>query len=375
MGNSESASAVTRAKEPRCFFAKQLAGEQPLSFETAGQLYRLAEALLAIQPWDFLEDQDLILIQDGESGEMCYTSIMGALGEVFSLQVYTGTESYRFFRRIAAGKPISAGDFFASMRGVSVEFVTAKEQTLPDRVLLEGFGHVKKRGKRAPIFRALRPGYHPWYTTEGEAKTLVCCLQGVLAFCQYAFEEMEDIDFWEKEDFFPFLLPKADDKTGKAFEIRVVKAPEPPVVSPKAAELDESPISSLLHENLPRQGALEADHFISSAPIGGENERKACMRMAVVTDADSGFAFQPELGKPEESTGQVLVRALIGAIRDGRCVPREVRVRQKEFKILLSTLSERLGFDVRLTKSLPALDHLKHHFLSMVGDPGEFPGV
>src|SRR6266566_7520848 len=271
MSNSESDGAVARAKEPRRFFEKQLAGEQPLSFETAGQLFRLGMKLLAVRPWEFLEDQDLILMQDGESGEICYCSTMGALGEVFSIHVYTGAESYRFFRRIAAGKPISAGDFFASTRGVSAEFVTAKEQTPPDRVLLEAFGHVKKRGKRAPIFRALRPMHHPWYVTEGEAKTLVCCLQGVLAFCQYAFEEIEDIDYWEKEDVFPFVVPKAGDKTRKSFEIRFVKAPEPPVVPPKAAEMDENLISGLLHENLPRGGALEADHFISAAPIGGEN--------------------------------------------------------------------------------------------------------
>src|SRR5882762_2045396 len=93
MSNSESDGAVARAKEPRRFFDKQLAGEQPLSFETAGQLFRLGMKLLAVQPWEFLEDQDLILMQDGESGEICYCSTMGALGEVFSLQVYTGTES------------------------------------------------------------------------------------------------------------------------------------------------------------------------------------------------------------------------------------------------------------------------------------------
>jgi hypothetical protein len=52
-------------------------------------------------------------------------------------------------------------------------------------------------------------------------------------------------------------------------------------------------------------------------------------------------------------------------------VPSEVRVRHKEFKILLSALSEKIGFGVRVTKSLPALDHLKDHFLAMVGDPGE----
>jgi hypothetical protein len=370
MSNSESDGAAARAKEPRRFFEKQLAGEQPLSFETAGQLFRLGMQLLAVQPWEFLEDQDLYLMQDGESGEICYCSTMGALGEVFSLQVYTGAESYRFFRRIAAGKPTSAGDFYSSMRGVSVGFATAREQTPPDRELLEAFGHLKKRGKRAPIFRALRPGYHPWYVTEGEAKILVYCLQGILAFCRHA-AEMGDIDYWEKEDIFPFLVPKAEDKTREQFEIRLVKAPEPPVAAPRAEELDESLISGVLPENLPKGGALEADHFFTGAKIGEQNERKACLRIAMVSDGDSGFAFLPELGKPEDSTGQLLARALLGAMRDGRFVPREVRVRHKEFKILLSALSERIGFGVRVTKSLPALDHLKDHFLAMVGDPGE----
>jgi hypothetical protein len=106
--------------------------------------------------------------------------------------------------------------------------------------------------------------------------------------------------------------------------------------------------------------------------VGEKNERKACIRFVLVTDADSGFAFQPVLGQPGDSTGQLLVQALLGAIRDGRCIPREIRVPQKEFKILLDMLSKRLKCDVRVTKSLPALDQLKGHFLAMIGDPGEF---
>src|SRR6267378_8250285 len=101
MSSSESDGAVARAKETRRFFEKQLAGEQPLSFETAGQLYRLGTELLVVRPWDFLGDQDLILMQDVESGEICYCSIMGALGEVFSFQVYVVAGRYRFFRSIS----------------------------------------------------------------------------------------------------------------------------------------------------------------------------------------------------------------------------------------------------------------------------------
>jgi len=182
MSNSESDVAVVRAKEPRRFFEKQLAGEQPLSFETAGQLYRLSMKLLAVQPWEFLEDQDLILMQDGESGEICYCSTMGALGEVFSFQVILARRAIVSFDELLR-ENLSQRRFFGSMRGVSVEFVNAREQTPPDRELLEAFGYLKKRGKRVPIIRALRPGYHPWYVTEAKRNS---CLLFCKAYMRFA---------------------------------------------------------------------------------------------------------------------------------------------------------------------------------------------
>jgi len=371
MTGSKSSMAATPARKTRRFFEKQLPGEQPLSFETADQLYQLAMALLAIEPWEFLEDQDLILMEDPQSKEICYCSIMGALGEVFSIQVYVGAESYRFFRKIASGAPITIGEFFASYRGVSTEFVVASEQTPPDRELLQAFGHPKKRGGRAPIFRASRPGYHPWYVTEGEAKILIYCMQGTLAFCRSAMA-MDAGDFWENEDVFPFLTPDLHGKVRERCEMQLVKAPEPPSVKPRVPELDEDLIADILRENLPRGGALEADHFFTGVPIGEKNERKASLHMALVSDAESGFAFSPELGKPGEPASELLVRALLGAIKEGRRVPREVLVRQKDTRVFLSGLAEKLGFIVSVVNSLSAVDALKDGLLSMMRDPGKF---
>jgi hypothetical protein len=108
------------------------------------------------------------------------------------------------------------------------------------------------------------------------------------------------------------------------------------------------------------------------ATIGEKDERKSYMRMALATDAVSGFAFQPELGLPEDSTGRLLVRALVGAMREWKCIPTEVRVKRKDIKILLGPLSERLGFEVRVTKSLPMLKSMLDHFLATIGAPGEY---
>jgi hypothetical protein len=90
-----------------------------------------------------------------------------------------------------------------------------------------------------------------------------------------------------------------------------------------------------------------------------------------VCDGDSGFAFQPELGQPGEPAGVLLVRAILGAIRDAQAVPIEIRVQKQEFRFMLEALSEKLGIAVRVKKSLPALNFFRKGLLAHIGDPGE----
>jgi len=359
MSDTANSSAVGRAKEPRRFFEKQLQGEQPLTFEAADDLFQLASELQGLEPWNFLEDQDLILQKDPASGEICYCSIMGALGEVFSVQVYVGAESYRLFRRIARGQHVTSGEFLGAFRGLSVEFVTAKELTPPDRELLQALSHAPKRGARAPIFRASRPGYHPWYVTEGEARLLIYCLQGTLVFCRDV-TVMDGSKYWEQENVFPFV---ARDANG-TFEIQSVKAPDPPGSGLQPVYVDDGLIAEILAKNWPNEGLLEADHFFALAEIGEKNERKACVSAAIVCDGNSGMALQADLGQPSERPEELLVRSILRAIQSARFLPLEIHVRKKEFGLLLEGLSKKLGFTVQVRKSLAMLDPFKRELLA-----------
>jgi hypothetical protein len=52
---------------------------------------------------------------------------MGALGEVFSLHEYIGTDSVRPFRKMVPEEIADAGEFLATQLGVSVPFVPRAE--------------------------------------------------------------------------------------------------------------------------------------------------------------------------------------------------------------------------------------------------------
>src|SRR5579864_7399271 len=170
---------------PERFFQKQLAGEEAPSFQTMQALFQQAAATHTVRPWDQLEEDQLILFQDPASKDLCFCSVMGAMGEASAVQIYIGVQSYFWFMKIHAGEVASMGDFLANQHSVFVHYVWPSEMTPPDRELAKAMGHPLARGTAAPTFRTIRPGYHPWYVTESDARILARGLQAVLVAVDY----------------------------------------------------------------------------------------------------------------------------------------------------------------------------------------------
>src|SRR5215471_3411068 len=84
---------------PEHFFQKELIGEHPPSSATMQTLYDLARDLFARRPWNLIAEDELVLLEEAASRELCFCSVMGALGQVRALHVYLGPEGYHFFKK------------------------------------------------------------------------------------------------------------------------------------------------------------------------------------------------------------------------------------------------------------------------------------
>ena len=354
---------------PDLFFEKELAGESALTRSTAERLYHAAMDFDARSPWEVLEDQDLILLPAPDSREMCYCSVMGAIGQVFSMHAYLGQDAFGLFKKIASGQPLTVGEFFAAERSVSVELVPRGELTPPDRGLLSELGHVFKRGALCPVFRAGRPGYHPWYITEGEGQLLAFCLEAVNAFYDHL-ESHPDTDYWDEEDTYPLVTIISGNGPQSGCRVDMAKTLSPLISMMGPSAFDESRAARILRAGLPVGGVLELDHFYGGTTFGRKHERKACMRVAIAVEAKSGYAYPPALGTPLDTTSDLLANALFEAIESARFLPNEVRVRDAGFAISLGPLVKALGIGLQIVPSLPALDFFKQHVLQAMGDPG-----
>jgi hypothetical protein len=345
---------------PEFCFVDELHGENPPSFATMKHLYEQAGELFALRPWDLLNEGQLILVRHPDQENFCYCSVMGAIGEVFSMHAYIGSEGYRMFRKVSDGVETDPAEFLATQNCVYVEFVSRRDLYSPDRKLLAAVDHPSSKGMGAPIFRSIRPGYHPWYVNAEEASLLVTCLRAVIAVCS-EIARAGSAQYWQKPSAYPLFVATADSWWIEMVE--PVLPPEPPL-SPARIRPEET--ASVRNRDYPVRGILELDYFVSLIAVGGKNERKACTAVALAVEAGSGIVYQAELASPQAAAGDVLAKALIGAIRTTDAFPAEVRLRNARVKACIAPVAESLGLPLRVVSRLPALEEacesLLQHF-------------
>lgn len=358
---------LPQQNSPDRLFAAQLTGEEPPRVATVQTLYEEAMRLYAVAPWDRLYEDQLVLCDDPVSGERCYLSVMGILGEFRGFQVYLGNAGYRFFRRMQERhEELTAGDFLATQRSLSVHWGERADLTKQDRELLTVVGHPKKRGLAAPQFRSLRLGYHPWYVTEQEAQTLTICLRAFL-FAEEKLSELPARGVLNRAGVFPLVVVNAE---GIPQEVKPEKPAEPrpetgPTVIPEMNRLE-----SIRAQRLRHRGVIKIDHFYGIAKVGARNERPACLRIAIAVDEASGIVHPPRVLPPQAVTGEALVELLFQAVEISKALPKQVLVSKEECRAMLAPVAKLLDVPVRVAPGLPALERARDSLFAMMGDPG-----
>ncbi len=348
------------------FFVKELAGENPPLFATLKQLYAVSTQLYQLAPWNVWTEDKLVLIRDSRSGEMCYCSVMGTLGECLGMHAYIGDESYRTFLRLRNGEQVSPGEFLASQHTVYVDYGPMNELDKEDRKLLKALGH--PRGAQVgPEFRVIRRGYHPWFVTEEEAQLLIQCVRTVSMIYMMSSKQPE-LKFWPGENFHPLVsemeVVKAGEKiTEQRCRIQPTEMPMPPEKPPAYFIPDEKELQNLTKGDHRIGGVLELDHFLTGMVVGKKNERKACICIAMAADAKTGFVFRPEIAPPGMTASEALIKALLNAIHDYRGIPQEVRVKSASFKESIEPIASACGFSVKVLTALPAVDRARTEML------------
>lgn len=344
-------------------------------------LYEAADRIKELAPWDWMEEDDIFGVQDPETGEIGFVSVMGLLGEHLCIGVYLGTQAFHQFLGISdLVAPHFEDDIIDGLEIMSQLLAIPQMQASfenQDMVTKEDAGIMRRlklnySGLAAyPIFRSMHPGCPPVLLDVERIPFLIHVLEQTMDVA-VRFEEDESLlypdDVGDDET---YLLRVASEEDGKLIwrdEIRLFPEPEPPVIF---FEVEPDTYKAL--EKVPRVGnSVEIDLFMLPLPVDERGiERPFFPYSLLVADSDSGLLLSQDMLSPLPSMDAMyseIPQRVVDLLLHNNILPYEIYTQRPEITALLTPVFAQLDVPVVEQPFLPMLDDAKLTLLEFLED-------
>jgi hypothetical protein len=327
------------------------------------RLYAAMIRVKEIAPWEWMTETDVFGVQSPETDELGFASVMGALGEHFSVAVYLGPKGLYDFWEFENAGPSAPAEHIVEISHLQASFEDRNQLHNKDRQIIKEM-ELKFRGRNAwPMFRSYRPGYVPWFLEAHEARFLAVVLEQVLDVTPRFREDRTLLEPPGQDRYLVRVSQQQDDAL--YWEDRIVEVPPP---APRSIPLAMD-IGALEHlKQAPRsRSTIEIDFFLFPARVQEQKGTRPIFPYTLmIVDAQSGFILATELLHVDPSLesmwGQIPAYVVTQLARTG-LVPARVTVRSALLVQLLEPVAEELGFKLSRSDRLPSLDPAKEALL------------
>jgi hypothetical protein len=325
------------------------------SHDETKSLCSLAAQIKELAPWQWMQETDVFGVEDPDTGEIGFVSVMGNVEEYQAVAVYCGAEGI-FGLIDFQCDPSASADRLFEIPQVQASFTEPKFLAKRDRDLLKAAG-LKFKGTK-PLFRSYRPGFLPWFITLKEARLLIQVLSQTLEMAKRFAGQ-------------PALFPDEGDGETEPFLVRVSRKENTELIwedqikripRPKAMPIQFSIDVDLLRDlkRLQRAGVqLEADLFIGPGGIGTSRERPLALYLLMLADGQSGIILGFEGLTAEHSLDTMyasIPETIVRLLWQAKVLPKQINVRSDLLLNLLEFLERELKIQLRHANKLPGID-------------------
>ncbi len=332
-------------------------------------LYEVMGKIKELAPWEWMNEHDIFGVQNPETKELGFVSVMGALGEHYAVSVYRGAEGLFGFLSlldIPPGEPELFSEFLLEIPQLQASFEDRNMLTAKDLKIIKSLG-LKYRGKKSwPLFRSFKPGFFPWYLEPGEVR-----------FLQYALEQTLDVATRFRDN--PMVL---EPQSKEAVMVRVAKKKgnrlvwedtEMTVTPPEPEQISiivDGEAMDAVRKMSPTEDEFEVDVFMYPMPVQEKKSERPFYPYAfMIVDGGGGQVLSVELLNPGTSLGNMwseVPNKLVENLEKLKVLPKRVLVSSDLLYELFFPISEILGFELEAWEELPNLDDAKYGLLEFL---------
>lgn len=335
----------------------------------AEQLYDLAIQVKKLAPWQWMEETDVFGLENPDTGELGFISVMGNIGEYEAVALYPGAKGLYDFIDFQADQ-FAVPHRLLELPHLQAAFSDREYLEKEDRDLIKQLGR-KFRGPNAwPMFRSYRPGYLPWFVTRAEARFLIHALSQLLDVAKRLRDEATPIQPVRRVEKGGHWV-RASHKEGAepVWEDQVWSIPRP-ATEPVAGVVDLDVLEQL--KQIPQSDLdLEVDLLLTPGRIAKPGQRPLGVYVLMVADSNSGFILGADAMTAENSLEDMhagIPNSLVKTLLQNQIAPKTLRVRSKFLRGLLRSLTQSLNIELRHADELPNIDEAAAFLMeSMLG--------
>lgn len=331
---------------------------RPPTFEELKRLYELAAELKALAPWRWMEEDDLFGVQDPETGELGFVSIMGQLGEHTALAVYVGAKGLYGFLDLEEDELEIDPFALLEIPQLQVSFEDRDVLEKRDRDDIKRLGLKFRGAGNYPLFRSIGSGFLPWFITSDQARFLIYAIEQTLEVAPRVEEDPNILMVEDDPDGDIYLIrvaEKTDDGLVWRDEMRKIREPEPERVT---FNISEETLERLKGYPQNNGFVFEIDLFPTPIPVLSKQKRPFLPKMLMVAERNSRFIFGAELLEPAETTQQLteaVAESLFKIWETHKVIPKEILVGSDVVYGVLRNFSQKLNMTLRQTHDLIAI--------------------
>lgn len=328
------------------------------------KLYDTMIEIKKIAPWQWLEETDLFAVQNPENNEIGFVSVMGAIGEHYSIAVYLGERGFHCFwdMQNCTVKDLLFQKLFETPQ---LQASFEDRQTLEeDEIKLINKIGLTFRGKASwPLFRSHHPGFLPWRLETAEARFLQHVLEQTI---DVSLRVKSDRSLLKPDDLEVYLLRKrVRVKNDYVWQDALYETPQPEPIQIEFME-KMSAISKLKNMQ-PDKSSLEVDFFMMPAPIHEKGSRPYLPYVLMLVEQRNGMVLGTELLPPvptlESLWGRVPAK-VSEMLAKQKLLPGKLLVSSELLYQLLLQFCDKTGISLEHVKKLPNASQARTSFMS-----------